>query len=100
MEHVSVSNVAMFACSSWFGWNAVETVGVMAAQIVVPCTLYCNTLISILSFQGFQLPTFRVGWCSSAVIFLSSGVSASSLSHIRCNLISLSSGVSAAILSH
>ena len=47
--------------ASWLGWNTVETVGVPVAQTVVPCTVYCNTLISILSLQGFQLPTFRTG---------------------------------------
>ena len=57
--------------TSWLGWNTVETVGVAPSQTVVPCTVYCNTLISILSLQGFQLPTFHAGWCSSAVIFLS-----------------------------
>jgi len=30
-------------------------------QTVVPCAVYCNTLISILSLQRFQLPTFRAG---------------------------------------
>ena len=114
----------MLPCSheifaSWLGWNAVETMGVVAAQTVVPRILYCNPLISILSPRGFQLPVFLI--CCNLVSFslgvstanlsrwlvlircnlasLSSGHSAASLSLICCNLVSLSSGVSAASLS-
>ena len=104
-----------------FEWSTVETLGVVTAYAVVFCTLYCNTLISILSPEGFQLPTFHAGWCSSAVLlFLSPRVStsnlvcwlvlvccnlsllrvsAASLSLIHCNVVSLSSEVSFAILS-
>ena len=57
-------------------------------------------------FSGFHLPTFRAGWCSSAVIFLLSlrGFQLPFF-HVHgylsavLNLRSLSSGVSAAILS-
>ena len=76
--------------------------GVAPSQTVVPCTVYCNTLISILSLQGFQLPTFHAGWYCN-LLSLSSGVSTANLLCwmvlIRCNL-SLSSRVSTAILSH
>ena len=30
---------------------------------------WCSSALIFLSPQGFQLPTFRAGWCSSAVIF-------------------------------
>ena len=51
VEHVVVSNVAMFAWHLGFEWNTVETVGVVAAYAVVSAylSLYLNSL------SGFQL---------------------------------------------
>ena len=89
--------------TSWLGWNTVETVGVAPSQSVVPCTVYCNTLISILSLQGFQLPTFHAGWCWLVLIRCNLSLPQGfQLSTFRagwcCNLLSLSSGVSTANL--
>ena len=65
--HVQCSHVRMYL--NWLNWNTVETMRAVGSQAVVLCTLYCNTLIAILSPQGFELPTFYAGWCSSAVTF-------------------------------
>ena len=108
----------MFAWHLGFKWNTVERVRVVAAYAVVLCTLYVNTLTSILSPREFQLPTIHVGWCFYAVMLylvgfqlltlragwslpavnylqsLSSEFSTASLSLIHSNLVSLSLEVS------
>ena len=88
-----------------FEWSTVETLGVVTAYAVVFCTLYCNTLISVLSPEGFQLPTFHAGWCSSAVLlFLSPRVSTSNLVCwlvlVCCNLSLSPQGFSCQSVSH
>ena len=113
---IYVTNGILYALG--FKWNTVERVKVVAAYAVVLCTLYFNTLTSILSPRGFQLPTIRICWCFSAVMLflvrfqlltlragwslsavnylqsLSLESSAASLSLICSNLVSLSSEVS------
>lgn len=60
--HVQCSHVCMYL--NWLNWNTLETMRAVGSQAVVLCTLYCNTLIAILSPRGFY-----AGWCSSAVTF-------------------------------
>ena len=63
--------------------------GVAVAQTVIPCTVYCNTPISILCLVLIR--------CN--LVSFSSLVSDASLSRMCYNLVSLSSGVSTANLS-
>ena len=122
---VQCSHVHMnFLYLNWLEWNTVETVAAVAAKAVVPCNLYCNTLISILSpwvwttnisrwvvliccnllshstgvLTANRLHSLVVHICCN--LSLSLGFSAASLSHICCSLIPPSLGVSFALFLH
>ena len=94
-------------CRLWYSHSIIWNLEVKALMCMHVSVLLCAAIVpctskSQFSFLGgsMQLPIFHADKCSSAVILLSSGVSAASLSLIRYNLVLLSSGISAASLSH
>ena len=66
--------------------------GMASCSVSLWAVLGTFTVIFFLSPWGFQLPTFRAGWCSTAANL------SCWLVLIHCNLLSLTLGVSAAIL--
>ena len=92
-------------CRLWYSHSIIWNLEVKALMCMHVSVLLCAAIVSctlnFLSLGGFmQLPIFHADKCSSAVILLSSGASAASLSRICYNLVFLSSGISAASLSH
>ena len=94
-------------CRLWYSHSILWNLEVKALMCMHVSVLLCAAIVpctskSQFSFLGgsMQLPIFHADKCSSAVILLSSGVSAPSLSLIHYNLVFLSSGISAASLSH